>query len=513
MPAQPHRPGASWWYSIPWLAVAILLASCTGSVAGPDAAGEMGGPSPDSGEIADTGAPPPDFDLAQRAKTFQQLSSYAVDRMGQDKVPGAAIAVVFLGSKPMLKALGVKRRGATAPVTVRTLFSLASVSKMFTAATAMALADKKLLSPQDAVIKHLPKLKTSAPAQGAKMTLHQTLCHTSGLGYASYSAINGASLNWSSPQLLVEIFEKVSWPMWSPPGRVHNYSNIGFSLAGAVVQRAAGEPFATVVKKRLLLPAGMKDSTLSWTELKSRDHATGHTQTTLVAPDTVGAAYDAPNNGVYSSAADLAALMEMLLAGGKGVLSKGAVDALFKAQVSLPEVTTLYDYGYGFFRSRRSGVTVVDHAGSNAGFTADLALVPSRGFGVAVVMNAAHGNPWYVTDRALELFQKLKCFDGTWTPRTTQELQTLTGTYDDPFELGKISVTLAGGKLSATFNTWGHTATLTQQGNWAFVMPVSGVMSQKLWGVSSLRMVFYRDKTPRGEYLVTRLGVGKRDGP
>ncbi len=140
----------------------------------------------------------------------------------------------------------------------------------------------------------------------------------------------------------------------------------------------------------------------------------------------------------------------------------------------------------------------------------DKVLVPSRGFGAVVVMNAAHGSPWKVTDQALKLFTGISSFDGTWTTATPAQLKSLAGSYNDPFELGSVTVSVSGTALSATFHKWGLTSKLTQQGQWMFYCPVSGQMSQALQGVQSLRPVFHRDAAGAGEYLVTRLGVARR---
>ncbi len=470
------------------------------------ARGDASLPAPD-------GAAPLD-ESALRAR-FEELKLLVEAELKKQGVPGAAVGVVLHGKLRLAAGLGVKQKGGTQKPTEHTLFSLGSISKTFTAAAALSLAGK--LSPGDPVTKHVPKLKLTGATGAPPMTLHQLMTHTSGLGYPAYAEYEKATLDWNSAVALVAIFEQLAWPQWVAPGAVWNYSNPGFNLLGAAAERAAGKPFAELLEASVLLPAGMTQSTASVTKIAARDHAMGHSGGKSVAPGlSLSAPSDGPCNGVYSSAWELTRFAELLLNGGGGVLPAPAVKAMLSPQVTLSSLSDAHAYGYGLFLEPYRGTTRAGHGGSNMGFTADLAMVPSEGFAVVVLFNSAEGYPGAVSEKALALFLPHLSAPTPPLPQpTAAELQKLVGTYVDGFDLGTIEVAYTGGALTATFKKWKHTTKLQPYARREFGFQVSQAMSDALFlgGWLDFDAAFGVDAAGSGRYFVTRLGVAARAGP
>jgi CubicO group peptidase (beta-lactamase class C family) len=489
------------------LLLLLLAAGCSSSGAPPDA-GEV---PLDLASDVSTGDGPGDGPAtdAPGAAAFAQLVAITQQELQQRGVPGAALAVVIDGKLAHARGLGVKKQGGSDAVTADSLFSLASVSKMFTGALVLALADKGKLKTGDAAAAMIPKLTFTNTQWGAKITLDGLLTHTAGAGHVYSDQLIAAGLDWSSPDSLVQAFEKIKWPLWAPPGAVWNYSNLGYSMAGAALQKKLGTSYAGLLKTHVLTPAKMARSTAEGGEAEKVDHTFGHGGGAPVQASSASLYLDGPNNGVFSSARELARFAEMLLAGGGSVLSKTAVTRMSSALVDLSHETTGLGYGYGLYRLPRDGVVVVYHSGTNRGWTANLTLVPAKKFAVVVLMNASGGAPINVSNRALELFLGLPPYQKPAFSSTPAERQALAGTYVDPFKLGSIKVTAtAGGQLSATFAKWSYTSTLGQWGKRAFSITTGGTMQQEL-GSSFLTLSFYVDSAGKGQYLVSRLGVAK----
>jgi CubicO group peptidase (beta-lactamase class C family) len=498
--------------------VLALLAAC-GSASDPIASRADVGPSAQrdlAPAIADRAAPARDgatSDEAVLRARFEELRLFVEAEIKKQGVPGAAVGVVIRGKLRLAAGVGVKRKGGAEKASERTLFSLGSISKTFTAATALALPGK--LGPSDLVLTHLPKLKIASPA-ASTMTIHHLLTHTSGLGYPSVADYESATLDWNAVETLVAVFEQLSWPLWVEPGKVWNYSNPGFNLVGAAIQRATGKSFDLVLRDLVLSPAAMTDTTASPAAVAKRDRATGHYGGGTVEPGlSLVTPSDGPCNGVYSSAWEMTRFAELLLNQGGGVLDATSVATMAKPQVVLSEISDQHAYGYGLSLQPYRGTTRIGHGGSNMGFTADLAMVPSEGFAVVVLFNSGEGNPSAVTEKALAIFLH-HLTAPTPAPQlpTAAELQALVGTYLDSFDLGAIEVALSGGSLVATFKKWGHTTKLVPYARREFGFKVNQAMSDALYlgGWLDFDVAFSVDSGGKGQYFVTRLGVGKRTG-
>jgi CubicO group peptidase (beta-lactamase class C family) len=502
------KPRWRWWIA---LTAALLVVGC--SDADPPVTGDASPPDQTTKD-AGTEAAPQDGPVADAPGSAElaQLIAFTQQEMAQRGVPGAALAVVINGKLAHVRGLGFKQQGGAEAVSPDSLFSLAAVSKTFTGALAMALVDKGKVKITDTVASMIPKLTFSDPAQGAKVTLHGLLAHTSGVGHVDSNTLFAPSgVNWSSPDSLVQAFEQITWPVWCPPGAVWNYNNMGHSMAGAALQKKLGQPFHQLLDEQIFTPAGMTRSTALGSEAAKLDHTKGHGGGAPIAISSAALLFDGPNNGVFSSAREMGRFAEVLLADGAGVLSKAAVATMSSAQADLSDQVTGQGYGYGLYRLPRDGVVVVSHSGTNRGWTADLALVPDKKFAVVVLMNASTGWPANVSHRALELFLKLPPYSKPAYSITPAELQALAGSYDDPFKFGKIQVTAAGSQLTASFTKWGHTALMGQWGKRSFSVATAGAMQQALG--AQLVFSIVPDAAGKGKYLVSRLGVATATAP
>jgi CubicO group peptidase (beta-lactamase class C family) len=274
-------------------------------------------------------------------------------------------------------------------------------------------------------------------------------------------------------------------PLWSPPGRLFNYSNADYALLAAVIAERTGRRFEDVVSERVMRPAGMQ--TASYDVGDGHGLAAGHDAAGRVIwtrPHESEPARAA--GGVIASVIDYAHFAEKLLAHGGGVLASSSVEAMMTGH-ALMQAQPQQLYGYGLYETEQAGLHIVEHAGSAAGFSTLVRLVPARNFAVIAFDNGSHP-PDDVVDAATSAF-----LDAPETPRARvltppSTWAKYTGSYVDPTgALGEFDVVLKNEKL--------------------WFVPHDGKRGQV---THNLRGSFEAGPDGSIEYFVTRAGVARR---
>ncbi len=176
----------------------------------------------------------------------------SVMRFDSDAGGFCGTVLVAAGGKVLLeKGYGMADAAAKKAMPSDALFDWASVTKQFTAAAVLRLQDKKKLKLDDTLARHWK----DAPKNKAGVTLRQLLNHTSGIEA-------GFKKEWSFDARSRESFEKlaIGLPMTSKPGEAFEYSNSGYALAAAIVERVSGKTWEEFLVDDLFKPAGMKDA-------------------------------------------------------------------------------------------------------------------------------------------------------------------------------------------------------------------------------------------------------------
>jgi CubicO group peptidase (beta-lactamase class C family) len=311
-------------------------------------------------------------------------------------VPGVAVAIVHGDDTVYLKGFGVRRIGASDPVTPDTLFAICSVTKTFTSAALAILADERKLQWDDPVRKHLPYFRFSDPLADAHVTLRDLLCHRTGMsGRHDFLSFNNS---WSRE----EIVRRIGLVPLSHPFRSQfEYQNIMFIAAGEVVGRVAGTSWEEFVDRRLLQPLGMTSTSFRAPDpATARDYATPHHRLAgkLQAVEWPNFEKVAPAGGITSSVRDLTRWMRLHLnAGkfeGKVVLKEASIRETHTPQMltrtapnEVNEGSSFRSYGLGWYVENYRGHLVVRHPGGTTGFVSMLMLLPEERFGVAILTN------------------------------------------------------------------------------------------------------------------------------
>lgn len=189
--------------------------------------------------------------MAACASTSGQALARRLDaRLAAESAAGfsGSVLVARKGVVVLDRGYGWADRGRTQRVTPRTRFWIASISKQFTAAAILKLAEDGRLSVDDPLGRHLP----GVPDEKRALTLHHLLTHTSGLRQR-YAADGIVEREAALRALLAP-------PLAGPPGQRFAYSNDAYNLLAIVVEAVSGQPFERFVRRRLLDPAGLADT-------------------------------------------------------------------------------------------------------------------------------------------------------------------------------------------------------------------------------------------------------------
>ncbi len=338
---------------------------------------------------ADTPAYDLDGDVARVMKLFD--------------VPGIAVAVVKDGKVVTARGFGVRELGQSAPVDGKTIFEIASNSKVFTAAALAMLVDEGKLAWDDPVTKHLPDFQMYDGYVTHEMTIRDLLVHRSGLGLGA-----GDLLWWPTTSFTTdEIIGKLRFIRPATSFRsAYAYDNLLYIVAGKIIALKSGKSWGDTVRERILKPVGMDMTTTSLAENAGNPNLSGpHSRIAgkiaLVKPmpvtNSVGAV------GINTNAEDIARWMNVLLA--DGVINKNA--RLYSAARS-KEIFTSYTpikisepapalaslkanfltYGLGIQLRDYKGHMVATHGGALQGFYSRVAMVPDTKLGIAILTNA-----------------------------------------------------------------------------------------------------------------------------
>lgn len=285
------------------------------------------------------------------------------------------------GKVVLKKAYGLANRETGLPYTVDMVSCIGSVTKQFTGAAIMKLEMMGKLKTSDPISTYLP----GVPADKAGITIHHLLTHTSGFS----GDLGGSDEEPIARDALVA--KVLAAPLAAKPGAQFEYSNEGFALAGAIVERVSGQGYEAFLREHLFLPADMPDTGYlapAWplTRLPMgygpEGEPWGRVYKNGWLPDGPGW-YLRANGGIQASLDDLYR-WHLALESTK-VLSGEARTKYLTGHV--PSMGgEKYAYGWGVETSRRGG-TVISHNGGNGFFFTDFRRYVDEGVVIIAMSN------------------------------------------------------------------------------------------------------------------------------
>jgi CubicO group peptidase (beta-lactamase class C family) len=312
--------------------------------------------------------------------------------------PGCALAVAQDGALMYSHGYGYANLDYDIPVTPRTVFDVASVTKQFNAASLSMLALEGKLSLDDNVRKWLPEL----PEFDAPITLRHMMYHTSGLrDYLNLFPLAGRNDHYpiSHPRILA-MMSRQRAPNFSPGDR-YRYSNTAYMLLAQVLERAGGQSLGEMTRERIFEPLGM-DSSFMYENLEKivPQRATGY------ARDDEGRIrivhnynFDVAGDGqLYSTMEDLLR-WDNYLHGAE----RPAIYPLMLTEGHLNNGEAI-GYAQGIRLEEYRGLRTVGHSGSSWGFRTELVRFVEPGLSIAISCNSDSANPGKLAEQVADHF-------------------------------------------------------------------------------------------------------------
>jgi D-alanyl-D-alanine carboxypeptidase len=386
--------------------------------------------------------------MSPAAAAIDQLmtTAYPADQ------PGAALVVMNANGLVLRKAYGLANLELNVPLTPEHVFALASLSKPFTAAAVLKLSEEGKLRLDEEITKYLP----AYPTHGYHVTIEHLLTHTSGLSALSETSDYRATASQESP--LVDVLD--DWikdlPPDFAPGERWAYSNWGYNLLGAIIERASGMSYQDYLAQRLFAPAGMTHTAYNDRRRIIPMRATGYDQIDdrIVNLAPVRSRVFLPGGAapLVSTVDDLAHWNAAIDA--NTVLSPASTTRMFtSAKLKNGEET---HYGDGWDLGAYAGHRVQEHAGGTFGFLSYMVRLPDDHAFVAILTNRSFAKPpiQATAHRIAALAIGQPIAEPPPVAVSAANLDRLVGTYRGP-DVGTFTVTREADALFVTTGAFG----------------------------------------------------------
>jgi D-alanyl-D-alanine carboxypeptidase len=311
-----------------------------------------------------------------QAGAVAALADHARERAEADEFAGAVL-VARHGTVLLQDAWGRADRGAGTANTPATRFRIGSMNKMFTAVATLQLVEARKLALDDPVGKHLPGYPNRDVA--SKVTLRHLLTHTGGTGDIFGPEFDRNRLALREHRDYLKLYGARG--LIHEPGARFEYSNYGFVLLGALIERVSGGSYDEYVRDHVFRRAGMTATGSRPESVDVPNRAVGYMRS------SPGSAWE-PNTdtlpwrgtaagGGYSTVGDLLRFAEALRAGR-------LISTATLAEATRPRQQR---YGYGFEVQGQGPLLSYGHGGGAPGMNGELRIFPQLGYVVASLSN------------------------------------------------------------------------------------------------------------------------------
>lgn len=330
--------------------------------------------------------------LGLEAQSVERRIDALVRAYSEQSRLNGAVLVAHKGRVIYRKGFGWANAEWQVRNTPTTRFRVGSITKQFTAMLILMLAEEGKLRLDGTIREYLPEYPAT---QGDRVTVHQLLTHTSGI--PSYTDLPGffsdMSRDPARPAAFVHVFDTL--PFDFPPGSEFRYNNSGYYLLGAIIERLEGEPYNTVLRRRILQPLGLGATGYDWSADIIPERASAYNQTLggLRHAEYLDMSLPYAAGSMYSTVEDLWRWDQALAA--RKLLSAESYRLMESGHVAAGPGS----YGYGWFVQRvdrgsgRDSATAIQHGGGINGFAAMNYRIPEDGIAVIWLDNSSQGSP------------------------------------------------------------------------------------------------------------------------
>ena len=326
------------------------------------------------------------------------MDSILQEHLTASKLPGMAIGIVGNGQILYAKGFGTKKLGTEDPVTAQSNFHMASVSKTFVATGVAQLVKQGEIQLDDPVTKYLPYFKLRDPRY-KEITIQQLITHTSGVPDAH-------GYHWGRPKHDPSALENYVRRLKKrglnfAPGTKFKYSNNGFEVLGDVIAKASGMSFEDYMKKHILKPIGMDNSSFIRKEISPALATTPHVKR---LKRKVSKIY--PYNREHGPSSTLNSNVEDMLKYAITYLNQGSFNGVSVFDTATYQLITKehrdisdsFHIGLSWFMNPsrwNKEWKMYHHSGEDTGYQSFLGIIPEKSWAIVILYNA----DWNVSNR------------------------------------------------------------------------------------------------------------------
>jgi CubicO group peptidase (beta-lactamase class C family) len=327
-----------------------------------------------------------------RARVAELLTEY--------RIPSAAIGVLHDGAITDF-AVGVKNLSTGEPATVDTMYQCGSMTKTWTALTALQFVEDGLLELDAPVQTYLPGFTVADPQVSAHLTPRHLLRHTHGLEEVLGNPGEGDDVYARC------VANAASAPQVHPLGRTMSYSPaLGYAILARIMEVLDGKRWDEVIKGRLFGPLGLT-ATSSWRDQVDRGRAaTGHLVRSIeeglfVTPVAFLPRVFGPGGNITSTVHEVLTMARLFLTGGRAqsgarIVSAESIRQMMVPEAAIPDPYSFgHAYGLGLMLFDWHGATVYGHDGNTIGQGAYLRILPDAQIALCMLTNGALRDSFY----------------------------------------------------------------------------------------------------------------------
>lgn len=315
------------------------------------------------------------------------LTPYIENIVSSYDLPGVAVGVVKDNEIIYAKSFGYLNAETKEPVTLSSLFHMASVSKPFVATAVMQLVEQNKMHLDSTIVSYLPYFKLDDDRY-KNITIKQMLNHISGMpdvqDYEWYKPV------YDEGALEQYVRSISSEKLRSAPGERYAYSNMAFECLGDVIAKVSGMSFAEYQKKHILNPSGMDKSTFLKPDYLPENWAAPHSRivTAKLEDEYPYNRMHGPSSTLHSNIIEMCNWAMINLGSGtydgNTILNPESYDLLWKPWFQNGEDSYV---GLSWFLRKFRDENTIGHSGGDTGFKTDFVMLPEKNVSVIVLCN------------------------------------------------------------------------------------------------------------------------------
>ncbi|GAB3259887.1 serine hydrolase domain-containing protein [Kineosporia babensis] len=312
----------------------------------------------------------------------EYLRSRMNEVLTQQRPPALALGVARPGGELHLVSGGVADIDSGQLMEAETAFRIGSVTKTFTAALTLLLAERGHLSLDKPVEEYLPGTAVGRPL------IRQLLSHSSGLQREAPHPM-WASMQGPDRAEFLELLARAEFV--DEPGVRWAYSNLGYAVLGQVIAAVTGQTCEDLIDHELLKPLGLNSTTWQPTGQAAAGYRLDPYQHRVLPEPVMDQGVIGVGGQLWSTITDLLTWGDALMGGAPEVIPASVVEAMHRPQVMVDQRSWTQGWGLGLILNRREGTVLSGHTGAMPGFLASMTLDRQSRTVVVALANVTRG--------------------------------------------------------------------------------------------------------------------------